>query len=134
MQKHIQLLGILNIVWGSFGLIAALIIMFIFGGAVGIIGMVSRQEPDATIAIPIVSLVGGIIFFVLLITSLPAIVTGIGLLRMASWSRIVAIIVSALHLLSFPLGTALGVYGLWVLLSQEAVSCFQPPQPPVRIH
>ena len=134
MRKHIQLLGILNIVWGSFGLIAALIIMFIFGGAVGIIGMVSRQEPDATIAIPIVSLVGGIIFFVLLITSLPAIVTGIGLLRMASWSRIVAIIVSALHLFSFPLGTALGVYGLWVLLSRETVSCFQPPQPPVRIH
>ena len=133
MRKHIQLLGILNIVWGSFSLIAALIIMLVFGGAVGIIGMVSRHEPDATIAIPIVSLVGGIIFFVLLITSLPAIVTGIGLLQMASWSRIVAIILSAFHLFSFPFGTALGVYGLWVLLSPEAISCFAPPQQAVNI-
>jgi hypothetical protein len=128
MRKHIQLLGILNIVWGSFSLIAALIIMLIFGGAVGILGMVSRHEPDASIAIPIISVVGGIIFLVLLITSLPAIIAGIGLLRMASWSRIVAIIVSALHLVSFPIGTALGVYGLWVLLSDETVSYFAPPQ------
>ncbi len=133
MRKHIQLLGILNIIWGSFGLIAALIIMFIFGGAVGIIGMVSRHEPDATIAIPIVSLIGSIIFFILLITSLPAIITGIGLLRMASWSRIVAIILSALHLFSVPFGTALGVYGLWVLLSRETMSFFEPPQQAINI-
>jgi hypothetical protein len=133
MRKHIQLLGILNIIWGCFSLMAALIIMLIFGGAVGIIGMVSRHEPDATIAIPIVSLIGGILFFLLLIASLPAIVTGIGLLRMASWSRIVAIILSALHLFSVPFGTALGVYGLWVLLSRETVSCFESPQQPIRI-
>lgn len=133
MRKHIQLLGILNIIWGSFGLIAALIIMLIFGGAAGIIGLVSRHEPDAAIAIPIVSVVGGILFFILLITSLPAIVTGIGLLRMASWSRIVAIILSALHLFSVPFGTALGVYGLWVLLSRETIACFEAPQQPIRI-
>ncbi|MBP1599060.1 MAG: hypothetical protein H6Q05_4437 [Acidobacteria bacterium] len=133
MRKHIHLLGILNIIWGSFGFIAALMIMLIFGGAVGIIGMASRQEPDAAIAIPIVTFVGSIIFFVLLITSLPAVVTGIGLLRMASWSRIVAIILSALHLVSFPFGTALGAYGLWVLLSRETVSCFEQPQKPVKI-
>jgi hypothetical protein len=133
MRKHIQLLGILNVIWGSLSLIAALIIMLIFGGAVGIIGMASRHEPDAMIAIPIVSLVGGIIFLVLLITSLPAIITGIGLLRMASWSRIVAVILSAFHLLSFPFGTALGVYGFWVLLSQETVSCFAPPQQAINI-
>jgi hypothetical protein len=30
------------------------------------------------------------------------------------------IIVSVFHLLHIPLGTALGVYGLWVLFSDEA--------------
>lgn len=133
MRNHIQILGILNVVYGSFGIIAALIIMVIFGGAAGIIGIASRQEPDAMIAIPIVTLVGGIIFFVLLITSLPAIVAGIGLLRMASWSRIVAIIVSVLHLFNIPLGTALGVYGLWVLLSKETAPLFERPQQPIKI-
>ncbi len=133
MRKHIQLLGILNIIWGSFGLIAALILMLIFGGVVGIIGMTSHHEPDAAMAIPIVSFLGGLIFIVLLITSLPAIITGIGLLRMAPWSRIVAIILSVLHLFSIPIGTALGVYGLWVLMSPETVSCFEPPPRPVII-
>ncbi len=133
MTKHIQVLGILNIVWGSFGLIAALIIMLVFGGVVGIIGMVSGHEQDAAIAIPVVSIVGGAIFFILLITSLPAIITGIGLLRMASWSRIVGIIVSVFHLFSIPFGTALGIYGLWVLLSRETLLCFEPPQQPIKI-
>jgi hypothetical protein len=30
------------------------------------------------------------------------------------------IVISALHLLSFPIGTALGVYGLWVLLNEQS--------------
>jgi hypothetical protein len=133
MRKHIQLLGILNIVWGSFGFIGALIILLIFGGAVGIIGMTARHEPGAMIAIPIVSIVGSVIFFLLLITSLPAIIAGIGLLRMARWSRILGILLSALHLFSVPIGTALGVYGLWILLSEETIRLFESPQPPLHI-
>lgn len=133
MRKHVQLLAILNIVWGSFGVLAALIIMLIFGGAVGIVGMVAHHEPDARIAIPILTLVGGIIFLLLIITSLPAIVTGVGLLRLASWSRLVGIVLSILHLFSIPFGTALGIYGLWVLLSRETVSLYEPAQSPIRI-
>ncbi len=133
MRKHIQILGTLNIIWGSFSLVAALIIMLVFGGIVGILRMTSLDEPDAAVAIPIISLVGGAILLILLITSLPAIVTGIGLLRLASWSRIVGIILSVLHLFSVPFGTALGVYGLWVLLSRDAVSYFELPNQPVKI-
>lgn len=133
MEKKIRLLGILNIVWGSFGIVAALIIMILFGGAVGIIGMASRHEPDAAIAIPIVSLVGSVIWIILVITSLPALVTGIGLVRMTRWSRIAGIILSALHLFSFPIGTALGIFGLWVLLSGETASIFEAPQHAIRI-
>jgi hypothetical protein len=36
--------------------------------------------------------------------------------------------VSALHLLSIPFGTALGIYGLWVLFSQESLRFFARPQ------
>ena len=35
------------------------------------------------------------------------------------WARIVAIILGVLALFHFPLGTALGVYTLWVLLADE---------------
>jgi hypothetical protein len=44
-----------------------------------------------------------------------------GLLRRRPWGRILALVDSTISLLSFPIGTALGAYGLWVLLPQDAV-------------
>ncbi len=125
MRTHLQILAILNIAWGILGLIAALVIILIFGGAMGIIGMAAREESAAGIAIPIVGLIGGIIFFVIFVTSVPSFVIGIGLLRGAPWSRIAGIILSAIHLINIPFGTALGIYGLWVLLSTETLPLFR---------
>jgi hypothetical protein len=34
------------------------------------------------------------------------------------WARIVAIVVAILGIMHFPLGTALGIYALWALLSE----------------
>jgi hypothetical protein len=133
MRKHVQILGILNIAWGAVGLLGALIVMAVFGGAAGIIGAAARHDPGAGIAISIVSFVGGLIFFILLIASIPSVVAGIGLLNGASWGRILGIIVSVLHLFNIPFGTALGVYGLWVLLSPETQSGTVAKSGPVRI-
>ena len=132
MRKHVQLLGILNIVWGSLFVLGALVITVIFGGTVGLIGAVSH-EPDAHVAMPILSLIGGVLVVFLLVLSIPSILTGIGLLRLAPWSRILGIVVSALHLFNVPIGTALGIYGLWVLLSNETVSLFEPAAGPVKL-
>jgi hypothetical protein len=46
------------------------------------------------------------------------------LITFKPWARVLAIILSALHLLNIPFGTALGIYGLWVLLSNEGERCF----------
>jgi hypothetical protein len=119
MQKHIQVLGILNIVWGSFGLLGALILLAIFGGLASLVGVLSHHEPGAMIAVPILALVGAFVVLLLLVTSAPAIIVGIALIKQASWARVAGIVLSALHLLSVPLGTALGIYGLWVLLSEN---------------
>lgn len=133
MRKHIQILGILNIVWGSFGLIAALIILAIFGGAMGLIQAASHGDPDAYFAIPLVGIIGSVIVIILLVASIPSVLAGVGLLQMAPWARILTIIVSALHLLNIPVGTALGIYGLWVMLSDETIRLFAPNAPPIRM-
>jgi hypothetical protein len=39
------------------------------------------------------------------------------------------IVISALHLLSFPFGTALGVYGLWVLLNEQSRQLLEGGRP-----
>jgi len=69
-------------------------------------------------------MVGGAIALFLLIVSIPSVIAGIGLYCFKSWARLLAIIVSALHLLNIPFGTALGIYGFWVLLSSDSQAFF----------
>ena len=44
-----------------------------------------------------------------------SVVAGWGLITRKSWGRTFAIIVAVLSLLKFPVGTALGIYTLWVM-------------------
>ncbi|MHC5035916.1 MAG: hypothetical protein ACYTHM_01240 [Planctomycetota bacterium] len=48
------------------------------------------------------------------------VIVGIGLLRVRRWARAGAVALAVFDLWNFPLGTALGIYGLWTLLSDEA--------------
>ncbi len=124
MEQHIKILGVLNIVLGAFGALCGLMILLIFGGAYGVVNAVAYQRPEASIALPIIAIVGGAIALFLLVLSAPAIIAGIGLIYFKPWARILAIVVSALHLVNIPFGTALGIYGLWILFSPESQSFF----------
>ena len=64
------------------------------------------------------------IFVVIGAISLPGLIGGIGLLNLASWSRIFMIVISALDLLNVPFGTALGIYGIWTLTRPETEALF----------
>lgn len=132
MATHIRVLGILHIVFGALGILAALVILLVFGGIAGIVGVASEGDPAARTAIPILSLIGGIVFVIVLVLSIPGVVAGIGLLQYREWARIFTIVLSALDLINVPFGTALGIYGLWVLLQNETVRLFQ--HPPVRAY
>ncbi len=61
-----------------------------------------------------------------MVLSLPGLIIGIGLVQFRPWARIGGIIVSALDLFGFPFHTALGIYGLWVLLNRETEQMFVP--------
>jgi phage shock protein PspC (stress-responsive transcriptional regulator) len=61
----------------------------------------------------------------LLAKALAGIAAGIGILQRADWSRMLAIVVACISLLSVPFGTAIGVYTLWVLLSPNATAEFR---------
>jgi len=55
---------------------------------------------------------------------LPSVITGYGLLKFRPWSRIVGIVLSAISLINIPIGTAVGAYGLWILLNKETERLF----------
>ncbi len=124
MEQHVKILGVLNIVWGAFGALGGLVILLIFGGAFGVLNAVAFQHAQTAFVPPILALIGGAISIFLLLLSVPSIIAGIGLLYFRPWARILAIIVSAIHLMSIPFGTALGIYGLWVLFSPKSQSLF----------
>ena len=75
-------------------------------------------------AIPILGIIGGALALIALTLSIPGIVAGFGLLKRKPWARILTIVLSVLNLINIPFGTALGIYGLWVLFSQETAQLF----------
>jgi len=133
MEQHVKVLGVLYIVLGALGIVAALVCLLIFGGVAGIVAVAAQEEPDARIAVPIVGAIGVGLFLFLLAVSLPGIIAGVGLLRFRPWARIVTIVLSALNLMNFPLGTLVGAYGLWVMLSAETEPLFRRPAPPTSL-
>ncbi len=128
MASHIKIVGILHIILGSLSILAGIAVLAVFGGIAGLIG--SSGDRDALQAIPIVGGIGGIICIFLVALGIPGIIAGIGMLEFRSWGRILGIVISALDLIHFPLGTALGIYGLWALLSPEGEQLFRNPPPP----
>jgi hypothetical protein len=128
MQQHVKILAILHIVLGGLGVLAALIVMAVFGGISGIVGW-SPEGGLGAQAWPvggIIALIGAAVVLVVLVISVPGLIAGIGLLSFQPWARILTIVISALELPGFPIHTALGVYGLWVLLSNEGTALFRP--------
>ena len=124
MEQHVKVLAAFHIVFGALGLIAALGILIVFGGAAGAAGYVAANEPDAWIAVPILSIVGSILMLIALTLSVPGIVAGWGLLQYKPWARLLMIVLSALHLINVPFGTLLAIYGFWVLLTRETEVLF----------
>ena len=123
MDTHVRVLGVLNIALGVVGLIIAALMMIGVGGAAGIISA-SAEPEEAALAVPILSIVGGLVVAVVFAFSLPSVVTGIGLLYFKPWARILGIVLSAIALLGFPWVTLLGIYGLWVLFNKDTERLF----------
>src|ERR1017187_3085225 len=98
MENHVKILAILHIVFGALGLLAALVCLALFGVITGVIqnAVESGGQPDAQLAVPVVGIVGAVIVVLIVVFSLPGIVTGIGLLHYREWARILGIVLAAI--------------------------------------
>jgi hypothetical protein len=123
MDTHVKVLGVLHIALGALGLIGALVLILVFGGAAGIVG--ASGDPEAAAAVPIIGITGTALVIFVVATSLPGVIIGIGLLQFRSWARIGGLVLSIFDLIWIPFGTILGVYGLWVLLSKDTERAFK---------
>ena len=130
MEKHIQVVGILNITYRAMLLLASFILVAIaacFGRFMEMLmrmGELNARDIPYEILdiIPVVLVVVAIAMFVV---SVAGIVAGIGVLRKRPWGRVLMLVISFINLLRIPLGTALGAYSIWVLLNDETIRLFK---------
>jgi len=59
-------------------------------------------------------------------SDLPGIVGGVWLLKHKTWARYMVLVLSVLALLNIPIGIAIGVYSIWVLVQDETEKLFGP--------
>jgi hypothetical protein len=116
MQKHVELLAILRIVYSAIGLLIGVVIFVLLPG----IGWASG---DPT-ALKVLQIIGSVLGGFLIVFSIPGIIAGVGLLKLRPWARILTIILACLDIFSIPIGTALGVYSFWVLMNDKTIKLF----------
>ena len=125
MQKHITVVGALRIGSAIVGLMAAAIIVLLTLGP----GLIAHCVDGNDEALAILAMIGVPIAFFFGVLSAADIIGGIGILRHKNWARYLVMIHSVLDVFNVPIGTALGVYCIWVLAQDETARIFsQPPQ------
>lgn len=120
MKPHLRLLGVLQLVWGSIGLLLGVSTLLLAIGAVAI-GVSSADERMAAG----VTAGGFVIFAVaLLVGGAVNAWAGGALRRRQPIGRTAVLWLAVLNLFVLPFGTALGIYAFWVLLHNEARAQF----------
>jgi glucan phosphoethanolaminetransferase (alkaline phosphatase superfamily) len=128
-RDHNKLLGIFFLIHGGIQLFCGIFVALIYGGMGTMFLATGRQEERV---------MGGIFLVLAVVVGLLIgafggfyIFTGLKLRKEQSVARIMAIVASCLCLLGFPLGTALGVYGLWFLFGDLGKSLYLGHQNPM---
>ncbi len=117
LAGHLRLLAIFWFVIAALTGVGAAVVLAI-GAAAGTAMRMSMDAPPAARMLgPVVLWCAGLFVAAMAGVSFLA---GYGLLKRKPWARLLAIILAFLSLMSFPFGTALGVYTLVVLLPTNA--------------
>lgn len=143
-KDHAKLLGLFFWIYDGIQIIGLIIGMLVMIGMSGFMfSQFSRMPHNGNEPPPefILGFMGVIIIIAIVVNILfliPAIIAGYGLRNEKSWAKTWVIVACCLAVLNIPLGTALGVYGLWFVFGEEGKAYFDnpfakaetPPPPP----
>lgn len=118
VADHRHILGILWVIYSLFHLLGAGVLFVM--GTTFIPHMITMNPPRN--GPPLTFIPHLITFFAILVLGkgLFAAAGGIGLLQKSAWARTVALLSGFVALLDVPVGLALGIYTIWVLMSTNA--------------
>jgi hypothetical protein len=118
VQEHIRLLGILWVAYSALHVVGGVVLLVLAHTLFGRdFHIPNGPPPELTEWLrPLIAFFG----YLILAKAAAGFIAGWGLLQREPWARIVALVVGFVALLNVPLGTALGIYTLWVLLPTQS--------------
>ena len=118
VREHIRLLGILWLALSALNAVAGIVLFILANTIFAHLHEMPGVPPDvpASFLHSLFSTIGTII----LAKAALGFFAGWGLLRHEPWARMLTIVLSFLALFNVPLGSALGIYSMWVLLPAQA--------------
>jgi hypothetical protein len=121
---HVDLLGVLFVVWGLLTTLVGVSTLALGVGAVALITSANRSE-GGQVAAGLTAAAFTTLAVIAMLWGAAHVVVGVPLRRRRGWARIMALMLGSIDLLLLPYGTALGVYALWVLLSERGKALFE---------
>ncbi|MFT3745223.1 MAG: hypothetical protein QM785_13130 [Pyrinomonadaceae bacterium] len=138
-KEHNRLVGIFLMAHGGFQGAIMLVMCIIYGIIGSAMAVGARQGEEQMVGAVFIG-VTVLIAFISLLFIVPQVVGGYKLWKEKPNARTWGIVGSIVSCLSFPIGTAVGVYGLWFLFGEEGKNFYlnggsrpmfqNPPQPP----
>ena len=121
MDRHVRLLGILASLWGALAALVGVSMLLLAAGAFTL----SAGPDDVALAAGLTAAIFTSIGIFSLAWGVAHLWAAVLLRRRASSGRILMLALAVTNLLVFPFGTALGAYGLWILLTHEGRRLFE---------
>ncbi len=122
IDSHKRTLAIIHLVVGILELVIFSLAGLFFSTFLPFIEreIVKEEGPDAAIVIDFISSgLFSIFTIIILLTAIPSIIGGIATLRNKEWGLTLLLIAGCISLLSFPVGTAIGAYSIWVYVENS---------------
>jgi hypothetical protein len=122
VREHIRLLGILWMAYSAFNVVGGAVLIVLantlFGRFSHMTSPPPGPPPEVTMWLrPFLTFIGCLV----LVKAAAGFIAGWGLLQHESWGRLLALILGFIALFTnIPIGTALGIYTLWVLLPAQS--------------
>jgi hypothetical protein len=118
----IKVVATLFLLVGGFLLALAFFTPLLMSTLAGLIG--ATHEEGAAVGATILGLTGIALSLIMLLFAIPYLACGVGLFKFRRWGRVLGIILAAIALVKFPLGTAFGIYALIILFRKDTEALF----------
>jgi hypothetical protein len=123
LREHLRLLAILWFAFAAYEVLGSFI-LFVVANTIFSHPNELGVPPQHGFVHLLLSLLASFIF----LKAAAGFLAGYGLMQRMPWARTVALVLSFLALIHVPLGTALGVYTLWVLLPAQSEAEYEEYQ------